>query len=155
MYGINQRNFVQSQQWKHQNNVWNLFKANNKDIERCQMKWFVRIVNGFQPLTSSNIVLMSLLLTLNRFRTLFWCFHCWRWTIKQWLRNIGSTLFHVVFLYVTNASSKTSDDLGPCSFWNTGSKMNRWNKNEIVISATHDKQRLLSLLKPQASWLCS
>ena len=25
---------VQNQQWKHQNNVWNLFEANNKDIRR-------------------------------------------------------------------------------------------------------------------------
>ena len=28
--------FVQSQQEKHQNNVWNLFKVKNKEIERRQ-----------------------------------------------------------------------------------------------------------------------
>ena len=57
----------QSQQWKHQGNVWNLFKVN----------------------------LVSLLLTLNRFHILFWCFHCslrsskWRrWgRIKKWEIN--------------------------------------------------------------------
>ena len=36
------------QQRKHQNNVWNLSKVNNKDVP---------------------------FLTLNRFHTLFWCFH--------------------------------------------------------------------------------
>ena len=41
----------QSQQWKHQNNVWNLCKINNKDV--------------------NDVVLVSLLLTLNMFHTLF------------------------------------------------------------------------------------
>ena len=50
---------VQKQQWKHQNNVWNLFKVNNKDTRR--------------------LVLVSLLLSLNRIHTLFWCYHCWLW----------------------------------------------------------------------------
>ena len=30
----------------------------------------------------SGIILVSLLLTLSRFHTLFWCFHCWLWTNK-------------------------------------------------------------------------
>ena len=30
----------------------------------------------------SGIILASLLLTLSRFHTLFWCFHCWLWTNK-------------------------------------------------------------------------
>ena len=40
---------VQSQQWKHQNDV-------------------------------NDVVLMSLLLTLNSLQTLIWRFHCWLWT---------------------------------------------------------------------------
>ena len=43
---------VQSQQWKHQSNVWNMFKVNNKDTRRSS--------------------LTSWLLTLNRFHKLFW-----------------------------------------------------------------------------------
>ena len=31
---------VQSQQWKHQKNVWNLFKVNNKDNSMTSMAWF-------------------------------------------------------------------------------------------------------------------
>ena len=32
-----------------------------------------------------NDVVLSLLLTLNRFHKWFWCFHCWLWTInKSW-----------------------------------------------------------------------
>ena len=61
---------VQSQQWKHQNNVWNLTKVNNKDTD----------VN--------DVVLVSLLLTLYKLYTLFWCFHCWLWTSKWSLGQI-------------------------------------------------------------------
>ena len=31
---------VPNQQWKHQNNVWNLFKVNNKDTRTTSMKSF-------------------------------------------------------------------------------------------------------------------
>ena len=46
---------VQSQQWKHQNIVSNLFKVNNKDTRT-------------RSITS---------ITLNRFHTLYWCLYCW------------------------------------------------------------------------------
>ena len=36
----------------------------------------------------NNIVLVSLLLTLNKIHLLFWCFHCWHWGGKYWLENI-------------------------------------------------------------------
>ena len=52
---------VQSQQWKHQNNVWNLSIINNKD---------------------KFVVLVSLLLTMIKFHRLFCCFHFWLWTSK-------------------------------------------------------------------------
>ena len=35
----------------------------------------------------NDVVLVSLLLTLNRFQTLFWCFRCWLWTSKCTLRR--------------------------------------------------------------------
>ena len=41
--------------------MWNLFRVNNED---------------------NDAVLVSLLLTLNRFHTLFWFFHCWLWLNK-------------------------------------------------------------------------
>ena len=56
---------VQSQQWKHQNNMWNLFKVNNKDTRTTSL---------------------TLLFTLNRFHILHWCFYCWIWTGSCWLR---------------------------------------------------------------------
>ena len=52
---------VQSQQLKHQNNVWNLFKVNNKDNNR---HWRPSVVNAnFEQI--SLIVLVFLLLILN------------------------------------------------------------------------------------------
>ena len=62
--------FVQSQQLKHQNNVWNLFKVHNKDTRMTS------IVNN---------ILVSLLLTLNWFHTLLCCFYYWLWANKCWL----------------------------------------------------------------------
>ena len=52
---------VQSRQWKHQNNVRNLFKVNNN---------------------VSDIVPGSLLLILEKLHTMFSCFHCWIWASK-------------------------------------------------------------------------
>ena len=52
--------FVQSQKWKHQSNMWNLLLV--ADV--------------------IDLILVSLLLTCNRFYTLFCCFHCWLWTSK-------------------------------------------------------------------------
>ena len=54
---------VKSQQWNDQNNEWE-FQSKH---QRHQ---------------NDVVVLVSLLLTLNRFRILFWCFHCWHWTSK-------------------------------------------------------------------------
>ena len=48
---------VQIQQWKHLNNVWNLLKCNNDDTRTKSVMVFY--------------------LTLNRFSTLFSCFHFW------------------------------------------------------------------------------
>ena len=52
---------VQSQQWKDQNNVLNLFIVNKKRHQN----------------DANDIVLVYLLLTLNIFHTLFCCSHCW------------------------------------------------------------------------------
>ena len=45
------------------------------------------------------IVLVSLLLTLNRFHTLFWCFHCWLWACKDWLKKTFFEIFVVLFSF--------------------------------------------------------
>ena len=54
---------VQGQQSKQQNKVLNLFKANKEDFR-------------------TTVVLVSLLLVLNRFHTLFRCYYCWFRTSK-------------------------------------------------------------------------
>ena len=55
--------------FKVQNNVWDMFKVNNKDTR---------------------------LLTLNRFHTLFWWFYCWSWTSKCRLNPTTYLLIHNV-----------------------------------------------------------
>ena len=59
---------AQTQQLKHENNQWVLFKVNNKDI-----------------------VFVSLLSTWNWFHIVFWCFHYF-WTSKPWLGSVQVTL---------------------------------------------------------------
>ena len=39
------------------------------------------------PERRHDVFLVSLLLTFNKFHTLFLCFHCWLWTRKYWLRK--------------------------------------------------------------------
>ena len=78
----NQYQFVQSEQWKHYNNVWNLFKANRENIS----------------------------LTLNRFHTLFWCFHCWLRKSKcrlglQCLKNCYGSTIKVFIIYTVASQS--------------------------------------------------
>ena len=59
------------------------FKVNNKDNRK----------------TFKDVVRVSLLLTLNRFYTLLWCFHCcWLWTSKCRLKNLS--------LYFAGAGNK-------------------------------------------------
>ena len=72
---------VQSQQWKHHNNVWNLLKVYNKDTR--------------------GVVLESLLLTLNRFHILLWWCHCWLWTSKH---RLGDLLWAKVFQIIVDTS---------------------------------------------------
>ena len=66
---------VEGQKLKHRSNVWNLFKVNNKDTRQNDV---------------DDVVLLSLLLTWNRFHTLIWCFYCWLWTSKCQLGHIYS-----------------------------------------------------------------
>ena len=59
-YIPNRHLLVQGQQWKYQNNMWNLFKFNNKDV------WhrFVVFIVNFEQM--SHIALVFQLLTLNK-----------------------------------------------------------------------------------------
>ena len=61
--------FPASQNWTYQNVVWNLFKVNNKKNQNH----------------INNVVRVSLLLTLNKFHTFFWCCHGQLWTSKCWV----------------------------------------------------------------------
>ena len=47
-----------------------------------RVKLTLKTANGIK-----DVVLVSLLLTLNRFHTLYLCFHCWPWTRKCWLET--------------------------------------------------------------------
>ena len=58
----NQYFLIQNQQWKHKNNVRNLFKFNDK--EYCCL-----LITLNAPY-------------LNRFYNLLYCFYCWLWTGK-------------------------------------------------------------------------
>ena len=48
-----------------------MFRVNNKDTKKTH--WYLYCV-----------ALVSLLLTLNIFYTMFWCFYCWLWTCNCW-----------------------------------------------------------------------
>ena len=66
-----------------------LFKVNNGNTSTmCKIcsKLTIKKQNNF-----INVVLVSSLLTLNRFQTLFWWFQCWLWTSKH---RLGTLQIH-------------------------------------------------------------
>ena len=78
---------------------------NGKTRTMCQIcsKWKKRHQNEIY-----DIVLVFLLLTLNMFHLLFWCFHCWFWAIicrlgicctLYWLSLIQSQFLTVLEIY--------------------------------------------------------
>ena len=64
------------------------------------------------PKNCGKSILVSLLLILNRFHTLFWYFHCWLWTNKCRLRQFPDQL---CLLSIIN------HEHGPALIWNEGS----------------------------------
>ena len=64
--------FVHSQQWKHHNNVWNLFIVNNKDTRKTSLTLFWCGIVNFEQIL--HIVMAFPLLTLNN---VFGVYMCW------------------------------------------------------------------------------
>ena len=64
------------------------------------------------PENCGKSILVSLLLILNRFHTLFWYFHCWLWTNKCRLRQFPDQL---------RLLSVINYEHGPALIWNEGS----------------------------------
>ena len=62
--------------------MWNRFKVNNEDTRK-----------------------KSLLLTLNRLHTLFWCFFCWLWTNKCRLESFSFLILLVCFKWSKPSSA--------------------------------------------------
>ena len=61
---ISQYLLVQSQKRKHQSNMWNLFKVNNKDAKTTSVMPFGVFIVNFEQI--SHIVLVVPLLTLHK-----------------------------------------------------------------------------------------
>ena len=68
--------------------IWNMFKVNNKDTR------IRKVNNKVKNKDTVDIVLASLLLTLNTFHFLFHCFYCWLWSVncRLWLLLVALTL---------------------------------------------------------------
>ena len=90
---------VQNQQQKHQKNVWNLFKVNNK-------------VNDFVlfclllALKRFHVLFWCFWLALKRFNILFWCFWCWLWTSNTFVIQLQITKFRNTLTFVKVKKSK-------------------------------------------------
>ena len=60
----NRNLLVQSQQWKHQNDMWNLWKVNKKTAEQRHWRRSDVFIVNFEQI--SHILQVFLLLTLNK-----------------------------------------------------------------------------------------
>ena len=59
--------------------IWNMFKVKNRDTR-------IRKVNDkVKNKDTIDVVLASLLLTLNTFHFLLQCFYCWLWSLNCWV----------------------------------------------------------------------
>ena len=69
---------------KHKKPVFTCSVSTMETPEQC-----VKPVNSqrYRHQNVIDVVLVSLLLTLNKFHRFFWCFHCWIWTSKSRLGN--------------------------------------------------------------------
>ena len=71
---------------------WNLFKnqksskhitvENNNRNTRKRYKMSLKLTIKTLERHQHKVAQVPLLITLNRFHTVFWCFHCWLWTRK-------------------------------------------------------------------------
>ena len=83
--------------WKFicKQNIWKIYQFSLKIssqhlLGQSQQRKYQNDVN--------NVILMSLLLTLNKFHKLFWCFHCWLWSSKCQLGIADQLILHFFFL---------------------------------------------------------
>ena len=81
-----------------------LFKINNRNTtKRCKiyLKLIIKTTNNV-----NDVVLVSLLLTLNIFQTFFYCCYCWLWTGKCLLG------YFKVYFYATRSITDTMQPFG-------------------------------------------
>ena len=61
-----------------------------------------------------------LFLTLNRFHTFFWCFHCWFWTSKcqwgYWLNNFSCRLIPIIWVLGNTLTQPVAKSVFTISF---------------------------------------
>ena len=117
-------------------------KLTMETLEQCVkslQSWQLRHQNDVKEV---DVVLVSLVLTLNRFHPVFWVFHCWLWTIKyglswrqksfnftnKWvLLKTNITLYYACFKniyflfrninYINHAFLSTIIFVVRCAFW--------------------------------------
>ena len=59
--------------------MWNMFKVKNRDTR------IRKVNNKVKNKDTIDVVLASLLLTLNTFHFLLQCFYCWLWSLNCWV----------------------------------------------------------------------
>ena len=106
---------VQSQQWKHQKNQCNIYEF-------------------------TDVVLSTLLMTLNKFHALFWCLHCWIWRSSC---RLGSIFFTRWNLLVQSPQLKHQDKM-----WNL-SKVNDKDHCEKCVNTEFHLVRIF----PNSDWI--
>ena len=106
---------VQSQQWKHQSNVRNLLNICNKEPEQHHWRRFGIFIDA---------VWESLLLNLNEFHKLFWCFHCW-------LSTSTCQLSYIIQLYIFHVLLFLRGSKGKLKYWYFTAKQKRKDVNQI------------------------
>ena len=129
---------VQRHQSTHQNNVWNLFNFNNQDTrEQCQYA-----------------ILVSLLLNVNKFHLLFWCFHCRLWRRKCKFERLLKLLKEYLSVFLDHRYGILS--FLPNMFsgygWNPGNRFREWF-GDILEQVTNNRDITFQQVWHFNSWI--
>ena len=97
-----------------------LFRVNNKDTNVP----FLSLLNTPENFSFSGVfrgyrngTLVSLLLTLNKFHILFWCFYHWLWTSKLWHKVRTKLIRNIIVMCACGIMNKSRIANIALEFW--------------------------------------
>ena len=109
-----------------------LFEVNNRN---SRTMWEICLN---LTININDVVLVSSVLTLNRFHTLFWCFHCWLWISKCQLGQFCSVKALAIYDDCDTSHTTNKNFIIKMNFtWSSGWYL--WETSRLLTSTNKEK----------------